>query len=84
MTPLIPESYTPVTYRSLQEDLSERLADHLDRLHLRAPDLARRYPTCRQGDIERLRNPEAAPLGLKRLISMCEASGLRVRLEVAP
>lgn len=84
MTPLIPEPYTPITYRGLQEQLAERLADHLERLSLRAPDLARRYPTCRQGDIERLRNPEAAPLGLKRLISMCEASGLRVKLDVAP
>jgi hypothetical protein len=82
MTPLIPEPYVPRTYIDLQEQVAEVLAEHITRMGIRGPQIARRYPTCRQGDIARLKNPDAPLMGVKRMLSMAEACGLKIKFEV--
>lgn len=84
MRPFPPESWVPLTYRELQDDLSEALADHIERKKLTAGEIAKRWPTCRDGHLKALRNPNMSPLGLKMLIALAEATGLRVKLEVSP
>ena len=81
-TPLIPDPYVPLSYRSFQEQLSEHLADYIDRKGLSAGEIAKRWPTCRLSHLARLRSDEE-PLGMKMLLALAEATGLRVQLTVS-
>lgn len=77
-TPLIPEAYIPRSYRDLQEYLSDALATHIESKGLTASDIARRWPTCRAWHVRTLYDPESKKLGVKMLMAMAEATGLRV------
>jgi hypothetical protein len=81
-TPLIPESYTPLTYRGMQETLSGALAEHIERHGLTAGQIAKRWATCRAGHLRALSDPELEPLGVKMLLALAEASGLKVEVKV--
>jgi len=77
-TPLIPEKYVPLTYRRMQEDLSEALAEHIRKNRLTAGQIAQRWPTCRKAHLTALERGEGETLGLKVLCAIAEASGLKI------
>jgi len=82
-TPVYPERYVPRTYQQWQEQLAERLADHIEKRGLTTTDICQRWPSCRAHHLKALRDPEMAPLGLKMLLQLAEATGLRVDLRIA-
>lgn len=105
-TPLRPERYTPRTYVAMQEQLSEALAEHIERNGITTGEIRERYRTIRAGHLKRLRPdlddaaldaevPQAGSLrvprtddcehfnGIKILLAMAEAVGLKVELKVA-
>ena len=77
-TPLIPERYVPLTYRRMQEGLSDALAEHIRKHGLTAGEISRRWPTCRKAHLDALERGEGETLGLKMLMALAEASGLKV------
>lgn len=81
-TPLIPEPYTPWSYVGMQEYLSDELARHIEKEGLTASDIARRWPTCRAWHLRTLYDEESKKLGVKMLLSLAEATGLKVDLKV--
>lgn len=81
--PSVPDRWIPLTYRRWQEDLSEALAEHIDRKGLTAGMIAQRYSSCRAHHLAALRRGEGETLGMKMLLSLAEATGLDVKLEIA-
>ncbi|MBK3745066.1 hypothetical protein G3A39_38390 [Paraburkholderia aspalathi] len=82
-TPTIPQRWIPHTYAKWQEDLSEALADHIENKGLTAGQISKRYSSCRAHHLATLRRGDGETLGLKMLLSLAEATGLKTDLRIS-
>lgn len=78
-----PERWIPRTYKNFQEELSDALADHIGRKGFTATQIAQRYPSIRAGHLATLKRGDGETLGLKMLLALAEATGLKAEMRIS-
>lgn len=78
--PKTPSKYQPDSSIEIRELLTAAILGHVFREGITAVEIAKRIPAVRAAYIKEMRG--GMLLGEKRLLAMCEAMGIKVRLSI--
>lgn len=78
--PSIPNAYVCATVDRAKDVVGEAIAKCLREKPLTAPEINRRYPGIRAGDIQKMLAGDHRLYGLNRLFAFAEALGVEVKV----